>query len=219
MHRNVCLCALLPRLRTRTQLILIMHQLEVSKTTNTGRLAALCIEGTQVVVRGREGARGPVADAPPPLTLTFPPDTQPLLLFPHDDATALESWVASPRPVTLVVPDGTWSQAIRARKRIPGLAALPCARLPSSASLRADRFQLRHDGRPGHLSTLAAVAIALGILEGSAVQQELERILAMMIDRTLWTNGRIKSADVSGGIPEGARPHDPLGRQNQRGPL
>jgi hypothetical protein len=32
-----------------------------------------------------------------------------------------------------------------------------------------------------------------------------------MTERTLWTNGRLAADRVTGGIPAGARSHDPLG--------
>ncbi|MEA2697852.1 MAG: tRNA-uridine aminocarboxypropyltransferase [Myxococcales bacterium] len=214
MHRSLCICGLLPRLTTRTRLLLVLHQLEARKTTNTGRIAALCLAGSRVVVRGRDDrqARQPAteeADGGQPL---WSSDSQPILLFPHESAHPIAAWRESEKPVTLIVPDGTWSQAIRARKRIKGLDQVPCARLPEGPLPEAARYRLRHDARPGRLSTLAAIAIAMGELEGPAVRSVLERVLSIMVDRTLWTNGRIKAADVTGGIPEGAKPHDPWGR-------
>ena len=40
MHRSLCICALLPRLETRTRVVLLLHQLEIVKPTNTGLVAA-----------------------------------------------------------------------------------------------------------------------------------------------------------------------------------
>jgi DTW domain-containing protein len=217
MHRTLCICALLPRIETPTRLVLLLHQLEARKTTNTGRIAALCLAGSRVVVRGRsdgdghgdgDGAAAAAGDGGP----LWAADSDPLLLFPHEGARPLESWRGSIRPLTLIVPDGTWSQAGRARRRVPGLADIPCAVIPEGAALGAPPFRLRRDLRPGRLSTLAAIAIALGVLEGEAVQRALERVLAVMVDRTLWTNGRIRTADVTGGIPAGVAAHQPAGR-------
>src|SRR5689334_14281839 len=42
MHRGLCICALLPRISTRTRVVLVLHQLEALKPTNTGILAAKC---------------------------------------------------------------------------------------------------------------------------------------------------------------------------------
>jgi DTW domain-containing protein YfiP len=70
---------------------------------------------------------------------------------------------------------------------------------------------LRTPARPERLATLEAVAMALGILEGPDVEAALMHLFRVMTERTLWTNGRVATADVTGGIPPGARPHDPLG--------
>jgi DTW domain-containing protein YfiP len=107
------------------------------------------------------------------------------------------------------VPDGTWRQANKARRRVEGLAELPCAALPQAVR---SSYRLRHDRRLDRVSTIEAVALALRILEGPAAAEPLERIFRIMVDRTLWTNGRIASGEVTGGIPAGVRPHDPFGR-------
>ena len=53
LHRTLCLCALIPRLVTRTKVVLVMHDLELRKPTNTGTLAARCLPNSSVLVRGR----------------------------------------------------------------------------------------------------------------------------------------------------------------------
>jgi DTW domain-containing protein YfiP len=196
MHRTLCICALVPRVETRTRVLLILHQLEDRKPTNTGRLAA------RSLVNGAISERGGAAPA------SLWQGTQPVLLFPHPDARPLEEWRDSPRPLTLVVPDGTWRQANKARRRVEGLAELPCVALPPVVR---SSYRLRHDKRPDRVSTIEAVALALRILEGPAAADPLERIFRIMVDRTLWTNGRIATGEVTGGIPAGVRSHDPMG--------
>jgi tRNA-uridine aminocarboxypropyltransferase len=201
LHRTLCLCAIVPRVATRTRVVLVAHQLELRKPTNTGRLAVRCLPNSAVVVRGAGGdSSAPWREA-----------AAPVLLFPHAGAEPLERWRDHPVPVTLVVPDGTWRQATRARRRLPGLTDIPCATLPPSF---IDAPRLRRQVRPGRLSTLEAIACALGILEGPAVAEPLTHILRVMVDRTLWSNGRLASALVTGGVPPGVFPHDPVGDQN-----
>ena len=85
---------------------------------------------------------------------------------------------------------------------------MPCVSLPEAAP-PVDR--LRSSPGPGRLATLEAIAAALGILEGPAVGAALMRVYRIMTERTLWTNGRLAADQVTGGIPAGARSHDPLG--------
>jgi DTW domain-containing protein YfiP len=196
LHRSLCLCALVPRVETRTRVVLVMHQLELNKPTNTGCLAVRCLPNSEVVVRGREASHR----APAP----FP--GLPLLLFPHAGAQPLERFRHGDQPVTLIVPDGTWRQAARVRRRVPGLEGIPCVALPP----RTSGYRLRQSVRPGRLSTMEAIARALGVLEGAAVEEPLAHIHQVMVDRTLWTNGRLSAEAVTGGIPDGVQSHDPL---------
>ena len=69
---------------------------------------------------------------------------------------------------------------------------------------------MRTPTAPARLATLEAVAHALGILEGPEVERALLRVYRIMTERTLWSNGRISAADVTGGIPAGVQSHDPL---------
>jgi DTW domain-containing protein YfiP len=199
LHRSLCLCALIPRILTRTRVLLVMHQLELNKPTNTGRLAARCLPNSEVLVRGLSVQTLPAARA---ASLGDPC----LLLYPHADAQPIERWRDHAQPLTLVVPDGTWRQAARARRRVPGLADVPCVSLPPLAS----GYRLRQATRPGRLSTMEAIIGALQILEGPELVAPLEHIHRVMIDRTLWSNGRISAEAVTGGIPDGVVSHDPL---------
>ena len=52
MHRSLCVCPLVTRIATRTRLVLVIHRVEDRKPSNTGRLAALALAGSEVLVRG-----------------------------------------------------------------------------------------------------------------------------------------------------------------------
>jgi DTW domain-containing protein YfiP len=211
MHASLCVCALIPspRLETRTRVVLFIHRGEDRKSTNTGRLATECLAHSEVFVRGHH--------TQPSEPFTWEGTSQPVLLFPHEDARPLADFAAkTAAPVTLVVPDGTWRQASKVRRRVPGVSALPCAWLPPSV---ASTYRLRTESREGGLATLEAIARAMGILEGMHVQHALERVFRAIVERTLWARGAVAAGEVSVGIPEGAERHDPrsgLARAPQR---
>lgn len=201
-----CLCDLLPRVETRTRVVVVLHQLEDHKTSNTGRLAHRCLPNSEIVIRGDperarhthlarqalrdvqgDHAHGSMAAAPSdPLTARRWPDWtahgDPVLLFPHPDAVPLESWRGHARPLTLIVPDGTWGQGQRVRHRTPGLAGVPCAAISRAAP---SNYRLRTASDPRRLATLEAIAEALGILEGDEPRQALLTIFDVMVQRSL----------------------------------
>lgn len=200
LHQSLCACSLLPKLETRTKIVLFIHYFEDRKSTNTGRLATRCLRNSEVVIRGRE--------AEPSATFVRDAATRPLLLFPHEDALPLSDFLGSAEPVTLIVPDGTWRQASKVRNRVRGLSEVPCVSLPPGPR---SRYRLRFEPHLAGLSTLEAIARALGMLEGPDVQLALERVFETVVERALWSRGTLHGSLVSGGIPCGVRRHEPGG--------
>lgn len=207
LHTDLCACALLAPKTIATRVVLVAHRFESRKPTNTGHLAVACLRGARMCLRGQMG----VPDEP----VTWEPTSQPIFLFPCPEARPLDEWLAAqpfPRPhITLIVPDGTWRQAKRVRRRVAGLADVQAVRLPPVFS---SNYRLRRAHAGDQLATLEAIARALGILEGAAIENHLLEVFRTVVDRTLWSNGRIASADVAGGIPVGARRDGPAQRQD-----
>lgn len=179
MSAPLCICASIPRLETRTSVIVLMHHREVKMPTNTGRLAHRCLVGSRLVLRG-------LKDAPAELEDRFA--GTPLLLHPTEDAVTLgEDFQARiPPPYTLIVPDGSWRQASKMGSREESLQAIQRVKLPSS---EPSRYRLRKETKPGGLATIEAIARALGFLESPAVEEALESIFALMVERTLRSRG------------------------------
>jgi DTW domain-containing protein YfiP len=198
MHGNLCVCALVQRIETRTRLVLVIHRYEDRKPTNTGKLAARCLTNSEVIVRGRKGW----TEAP----LHVPDEYEALVVYPSDDAVPIERYAASPRPIVLVVPDGNWRQAAKAIKRVPGLSTLPRVSLPSGAP---SSYRLRAEPQPGGLATLEAIARAFGVLEGQHVHDAMMKPFRAMVERTLWARGLLDASRVQDGLPAGAQRHAP----------
>ena len=151
-----CLCALIPNLDSRTRVLLLQHPSEVNHALNTARLAALGLNNAQLVV-------GEVFEDLP--TLLNVPGYQARLLFPADDARALQAYARDDQPLLLVVPDGTWRKARKLLHLNPLLAALPRVTLAEGA---VSRYRLRKAPGPGALSTVEAIVQALQVLEAPA---------------------------------------------------
>lgn len=197
LHESLCMCALIPRIETRTKLHLVIHRSEDRKSTNTGRLATECLVNSEVHVRGTWGEPSPPFAAPD--------GARAVLLYPGEDSTPIAE-IPRDRPIVLVVPDGNWRQASKVRARVPGLASIPCVTIPDDAP---STYRLRGEAHVGHLATIEAIARAFGVLEGPEVRAALERAFDTMVERTLWARGSIATERVTGGIPAGAQRHEP----------
>jgi len=148
-----CLCPLIPRLDSRTRVLLLQHPSEVNHALNTARLAALGLTNAELIV-------GEVFEDLPKLLNR--PGYQARLLFPAEDAQPLPAYAANDQPMLLVVPDGTWRKARKMLHLNPLLAALPRVTLAEGG---VSRYRLRKAPGPGALSTIEAIVQALEILE------------------------------------------------------
>jgi DTW domain-containing protein len=206
MHQSLCVCALIPRIETRTRVVVVIHFSEERKTTNTGRLAAECLVNSELVVRGHRESQ-----SEPSEPLSIPEGSTPVLLYPAEDAVPLVD--LAPKldgcPITLIVPDGNWRQAFKVRNRVPGLRDVVCATLPASHQ-KPSVYRLRAEAHAHGLATIEAIARALGVLEGPEIEAALEFPFRAMVERTLWARGVLEDAEVTGGIPQGAQRHDPV---------
>jgi DTW domain-containing protein YfiP len=149
-------CARLPALAPRTRVLILQHPKERRVAIGTAAMAARCLAGSAVVVGTHVDAHPTVAAA------LADPTRRPVLLWPGPDAIDVAE--APPRdPVTLFVVDGTWSTAKKLLVLNPAVAALPRYRIaPASPS----EYRIRREPRAECLSTIEAIANALGVLEG-----------------------------------------------------
>jgi len=165
-----CLCPLIPRLDSRTRVLLLQHPSEVNHALNTARLAALGLSNAELIV-------GEVFEDLP--TLLNRPGYQARLLFPADDAQPLQAYAPTVEPLLLVVPDGTWRKARKMLHLNPLLAALPRVTLAEGG---VSRYRLRKAPGPGALSTIEAIVQALQTLEAPASFEALLKPFEALIE-------------------------------------
>ena len=195
IYRPLCLCGDIVPLNLATRVTLYLHWKERLRATNTGWIACLALPNSEIRLRGaREENLRPAEAAPLPNAI---------LLFPGPDAVELTpEWLArQPRPVNLVVADGSWNQAKKVPYRESGLAGIPNVKLPVGAP---SCYRLRRSPHAWRLSTLEAIARALGLIEGREVQTALESLFLKMVERRLWSMGQLRPEECATVIPEEA---------------
>jgi DTW domain-containing protein YfiP len=154
---SVCYCAALPRLETRTRVVILQHPRERDMPIGTARMASLCLPSASLHVGIRwEADSAVLRDA------LGDPARPPILLYPGPDATDILR-DPPPGPVTLVVVDGTWSQARSVVRDNPVLRALP--RYAFAAPVKSE-YRIRKEPDDEYVSTIEALMHVLGALEG-----------------------------------------------------
>ncbi|MBL9014032.1 MAG: DTW domain-containing protein [Myxococcales bacterium] len=150
--QSVCYCAALPTLETTTRIVILQHPREKEKPIGTARMASLCLPRAELHVGLRWDA-SLLGD-------------HPILLYPGPGAKDI---LTEPPvgPVTLIVVDGTWSQAKTVVRDNPALQALP--RYAFHAP-EPSIYRIRKEPKAEYCSTLEALMHVLGALEGDAAK-------------------------------------------------
>jgi DTW domain-containing protein YfiP len=174
-QRRVCLCADVPTVETRTRVVILRHVDERTRSSNSGRLAHLALPNSVILEHGERGVAFDPGEITQPGTWLVYPEGVPRTQAP------------APPPARLLFLDATWSQAKKMRQKLPAMRGLPVLRLPDVA---APVQRLRESPGHGLVSTIEAIARGLRLCEGEAPAAALERLFALMIERTLAT-GRV----------------------------
>jgi len=174
-----------------------MHTCEETLTSNTAKLAANALTNSEIRIRGRQHERMSSEG----FTV---PGRNSLILFPSPFAKTLcNDFIANlAGPVTLIVPDAGWRQTKKFVRHEPSLKGILHVKLEPG---KPSQYQLRRQSSAENLCTLEAIARALGALESIEVQMQLETLLRIQVERTLWSRGAIKANQcIEAGIPPAA---------------
>ena len=184
LHKNLCLCATIPKLNLCTRVCLVIHRKELKRTTNTGQLALQALLNSEMKVRG-------AINEPLDLTEVLNSNYFPLLFYPSENAVELTADFVSKiqKPILLIVPDGNWRQASKVNTRHPELKDV--TRVMISSKNSADQH-LRKESTEYGMATLQAIAYALGAIEGESIQNELLKLYELKLQRTLIGRGELK---------------------------
>ncbi|KAF6124015.1 DTW domain containing 2 [Phyllostomus discolor] len=188
--QKVCLCPFLPvhPLHISTHLYIVQHPAEESRVLRTVPLLAACLPQDKCRVKiGRRFSE----ERDPELSMVCRKSGT-LILYPGAEAANLEEFVLdSPiYPSTIIIIDGTWSQA----KDIFYKNSL--FRLPKQVQLKSSissQYVIRMQPTNRCLSTLECAAVALSILEkNNYIQETLLRPLQALCSFQLQHGARIR---------------------------
>jgi len=174
--RSVCYCAALPHLETTTRVVILQHPRERDMPIGTARMASLCLPRAELHVGVRWSENPALASA------LSDPTRPPILLYPGPGARDI---LREPPtgPVTLVVVDGTWSQAKTVVRDNPILQALPRYAFETP---EPSQYRIRREPRVEYVSTIEALMHVLGVLEGEPARfRALLDPLNAMVDSQL----------------------------------
>ena len=155
---SVCYCAALTTIETRSRIVILQHPREQGMPIGTAHMAHLCLPQSSLHVGTRwdesEVLRAACAD----------PQRPPILLYPGPAARDILQEPPS-SPVTLIVVDGTWSQARSVVRNNPRLADLPRY---AFAAPEPSNYRIRREPSAEYVSTIEALMHVLGAIEGDA---------------------------------------------------
>ncbi|MBK6922567.1 MAG: DTW domain-containing protein [Deltaproteobacteria bacterium] len=178
----VCWCRFITPIPTRTRVVLVQHSRERDVAIGTARMASLSLPNSELHV-GVD-----FTDDPALARALGDPTRPPILLYPGRDSIDV---VQQPPtgPVTLVVVDGTWSQAKTLIRDNPQLASLPrYGFVPPKPS----EYRIRREPQDEFVSTIEALVHVLGALEGAPARFEaLMTPFRAMVDMQLEHIGRV----------------------------
>ncbi len=175
--------------------MILQHPREKDMPIGTARMATLCLPQAKLHVGVRwedsEEFRAAVSD----------PSHPPILLYPGPEARDV---LADPPegPVTLIVVDGTWSQAKNVVRDNAVLASIPryAFRAPEPSN-----YRIRREPKVEYVSTIEALMHVLGALEGDP-----ERFRSLLVPFNAMIDAHIAKQATA---PRVARFHRPSQRR------
>ena len=177
----LCICDFIPTLDLRTRLLLVVHAKELKRTTNTGKLALEALPNSIMKIRG-------VINETLDLSDQLSSEYQSILFYPSADAIELnKEFIKSvTKPIQLIVPDGNWRQASKVHIRHLELKNIPRAMINNTNKAE---HHLRAETTSYGMSTLEAIAKALGVIEGPAVEAAMMKLYRAKLNNTLKGRG------------------------------
>lgn len=148
----MCWCSAVTQVPSQTRVVFIQHPREAKVPISTCRMAHLSLPNSELHV-GLSAVGNPSLEA-----LCAKPGVA--VLFPSESATDVDALTTPPE--TLVVVDGTWSNAKKVVEKCPLLSRLPRLKFFPE---QPGNYRIRKEPEAHCLATIEATAFVLGRLE------------------------------------------------------
>lgn len=170
--QSSCICQWVRPIAHQVQVLVLQHPLEVANAKGSARLLCMSLAHSRLVTGEAfdEAELNAWLNAPWPGEAAEAPPRQTVLLYPATPLNPAPIWPLAgddsptdPRPLRLVVLDGTWRKSRKMLHLNPVLQTLPRLALRDRPP---SNYRIRKAHLPDQLSTLEATCAALAQLEG-----------------------------------------------------
>ncbi|WP_334078304.1 tRNA-uridine aminocarboxypropyltransferase [Microbulbifer sp. M83] len=155
---NVCYCSALVHIANHIKVLIIQHPLEVKHPFNTGRMAHLCLENSELVVAETLDDTELARLLAPRSALLYPN----LDWLPAVEQVGEGGQLARGPLEQLVVIDASWRKSKKMLHQHPALQQLP--RVSFAGEFKSN-YQVRHSSLANSLSTVESITKAMQGLE------------------------------------------------------
>lgn len=171
LFRSICICGDIVKFDLKTRITLLTHIKEVSKSTNTGKIAHLMLSNCVMPVLG-------LMDRPLERSDILFDEYENIVLFPYASNVLDKDFISKvTKPVNLIVPDGNYNQAVKMTKSHL-LEGVRRVKLPSG---QKSSYELRSMKDTEKISTIEAVIYAVEIIESPEAASEMRRVFLNMV--------------------------------------
>ena len=171
LFKSICICPEIKKFDLKTRITLLTHVKEVSKSTNTGKIAQLMLSNCFMPVLG-------LMDRPLERSDIIFDEYENLVLFPYASNILDKNFISKfDKPLNLIVPDGNYNQAVKMTKSHL-LEGVRRVKLPSG---QKSSYELRSMKDTEKISTIEAVIYAVEIIESPEAASEMRRVFLNMV--------------------------------------
>ena len=166
-----CFCKNLEKIKSSLSWSIIMHRREYFLSSNTGRLAANTLPNCTIYLRG-------IKDQFIDWDKVIPKNKKTYMLFPDENAIDISNLREDPKDLHFIVPDGSWNQAKKVKKREAALSEIPTVKLPEKNYI--SNYLCRKQPRPNFLCTHESMEKVIDTLEGGFESQKMKNNLKVL---------------------------------------